>query len=58
LLRFNAAQLSLKVLPVDLDIDGYPVAILTLKKRVLNPLAGLFLDHVRTVAKSIAQSVE
>jgi DNA-binding transcriptional LysR family regulator len=58
LLRFNAAKLSLKVLPVDLDILGYPVAILTLKKRVLNPLAGLFLDHVRTVAKSIAQSLQ
>jgi DNA-binding transcriptional LysR family regulator len=36
LLRFNAAKLSLKVLPVDLQIHGYPVAILTLKNRVLS----------------------
>lgn len=54
LLQFNAAQLSLKVLPVDLTIKGYPVAILTLKNRVLSPLVGLFTDHVREVAKSIS----
>jgi DNA-binding transcriptional LysR family regulator len=56
LLRFNAAKLSLKVLPVDLQIPGYPVAILTLKNRVLTPLAGLFIEHAREVAKSLASS--
>jgi hypothetical protein len=54
LLRFNAARLSLKVLPVDLQIRGYPVAILTLKNRLLSPLAGIFLEHVRGVAKLAA----
>ncbi|HEX4556128.1 MAG TPA: LysR family transcriptional regulator [Xanthobacteraceae bacterium] len=54
LLVFNAAKLSLKILPVDLEIPGYPVAILTLKNRVLNPLVGLFIEHVRDVARSIA----
>jgi DNA-binding transcriptional LysR family regulator len=54
LLRFNAAKLLLKVLPVDLQIHGYPVAILTLKNRVLNPLVGFFIAHVRDVAKSAA----
>ena len=54
LLEFNTVKLSLKILPVDLHIPGYPVAILTLKNRVLNPLAGLFIEHVREIARSIA----
>ncbi len=56
LLRFNAAKLALKILPVDLQVHGYPVAILTLKSRVLSPLVALFLGHIRTVARSIAAS--
>ncbi len=56
LLRFNAAKFALKVLPVDLQIHGYSVAIVTLKNRVLSPLAGLFIEHVREVAKSIVAS--
>lgn len=53
-LRLNAGRHSLKVLPVDLPIRGYPVAILTLKNRVLSPLVALFIEHVREVAKSMA----
>jgi DNA-binding transcriptional LysR family regulator len=53
-LRLNAGRHSLKLLPIDLDIRGYPVAILTLKHRVLNPLAAFFIGHVREVAKSMA----
>jgi len=56
LVQFNAAKLSLKILPVDLQIKGYPIAILTLKDRVLSPLVGLFVEHVRKVARSIGQS--
>jgi DNA-binding transcriptional LysR family regulator len=56
LLRFNAAKFGLKVLQVDLQIRGYPVAILTLKNRVLSPLVGLFIEHVREVAQSIVAS--
>src|SRR5262249_23335002 len=56
LLRFNAARLSLKILPVDMEIHGYPVAILTLKNRVLSPLIALFIEQVRVVAKSIMSS--
>jgi hypothetical protein len=43
-------------LPVDLQIQGYPVAILTLKNRLLSPLVGLFLEHVRRMAWSITRS--
>ena len=53
LLRFNAANFGLKILPVDLQIDGYPVAILALRNRVLSPLVGLFIEHVRKVSQSI-----
>ena len=53
-LRLNAGRHSLKVLPVDLQIRGYPVAILTLKNRVLSPLVALFVEHIREVAKSMA----
>jgi DNA-binding transcriptional LysR family regulator len=56
LLRFNATKFGLKILRVDLPIHGYSVAILTLKDRVLSPLVGLFIEHVREVAKSIAAS--
>jgi DNA-binding transcriptional LysR family regulator len=53
-LRLNAGRYALKVLPIDLQIRGYPVAILTLKNRVLSPLVGFFIEHVREVAKSMA----
>jgi DNA-binding transcriptional LysR family regulator len=53
LLRFNAAKFGLKILPVDLQIDGYPVAILALRNRVLSPLVGLFIEHVREVSRSL-----
>jgi DNA-binding transcriptional LysR family regulator len=56
LLRFNTSQLALKVLPVDLHIRGYPVAILTLKNRALSPLVGLFIEQVYEVAKTVAAS--
>ena len=50
-LRLNAGRHALKMLPLDLQIRGYPVAILTLKNRVLSPLVGLFIEHVRQVAE-------
>jgi DNA-binding transcriptional LysR family regulator len=53
-LRLNAGRRSLKALPIDLQIPGYPVAILTLKNRVLSPVASLFIEHVRAIAKSMA----
>jgi DNA-binding transcriptional LysR family regulator len=51
LLHFNAERYALKILPVDLKIPSYPVAILTLKDRVLSPLVGLFVNHVRKIGR-------
>ena len=55
-LRYTATQSSLKILPIDLRIKPWPIAILTLKNRTLSPVVRLFLDNLRAVAKSIAAS--
>jgi DNA-binding transcriptional LysR family regulator len=54
MLHANAARYGLKVLPVDLPIRGYPVAILSLKNRELSPLVALFIEHIREFARSMA----
>lgn len=53
-LRFNAERFALKVLPVELPLRPWPVALVTLKNRVLNPVVQRFIDHVRTFTKSMA----
>jgi DNA-binding transcriptional LysR family regulator len=49
-LRFNASRFSLKVLPVDLAIPPWPVAIVTLKNRTASPVVQTFIDCIREVA--------
>ena len=53
MLGSNVARYSLKVLPVDMRIRGYPVAIVTLKNRILSPLVTPFLAQVRETAKTM-----
>lgn len=50
-LRFNAKQWSLKVLPIDLLVRPMPIAIFTLKNRTLSPVVQLFIDQAHKVAK-------
>jgi DNA-binding transcriptional LysR family regulator len=57
MLRSNAARYALKILPVDLEIRGYPIAILTLKNRASSPLVARFIAHVREFANSMAAPV-
>jgi hypothetical protein len=45
-----------KVLPIELPARPGPVGIITLKKRTLSPLAQLFIEHAREVAKPLANS--
>ena len=52
--RFQGANPLLKALPVELPTTSHPVAIMTLKNRTLSPLARLFIEHTRAVAKQIA----
>jgi DNA-binding transcriptional LysR family regulator len=47
-----AARMSLKVLPIKLPAREWPIVIVTLKNRTLNPVARLFLEHVRAGVRS------
>jgi DNA-binding transcriptional LysR family regulator len=49
---FQGRQPLLKALPIELPITLAPVAIITLKDRTLSPLARLFIEHTRAIAKS------
>jgi DNA-binding transcriptional LysR family regulator len=53
-MRLYADRFSLAVLPVDLPIRPWPVAIVTLKNRTLSPVVERFLDCTREVAKSFS----
>ena len=52
-LQLNADIYSLKKLPIDLQMQPWPVAIVALKNRTLSPTARLFIDCARDVAESI-----
>jgi hypothetical protein len=53
-LRYNGAASSVILLPVDLPIRYWPVAIVTLKGRTINPVVQTFIDCVRDVSKPLA----
>jgi DNA-binding transcriptional LysR family regulator len=50
-LRFSGDRLKLKVLPIQLPPARLPIGIVTLKNRTLSPVAQLFIEHAREVAK-------
>ena len=52
-LRFSDERSKVKVLPVELPLDRLPVGIATLKNRTLSPVAQLFADTARDVAKAL-----
>jgi DNA-binding transcriptional LysR family regulator len=54
-LRFPARRAELKVLPVELPMARRPNGIVTLKNRTLSPVAQLFIDCAREVAKPLAK---
>ena len=41
-LRYNTAASSLKLLPIDVAFRAWPVAVVTLKNRTLNPVVKTF----------------
>jgi hypothetical protein len=53
-LRYNGAASSVILLPVDLPIRSWAVAIVTLKGRTINPVVQTFIDCVRDVSKPLA----
>jgi DNA-binding transcriptional LysR family regulator len=55
LLRFGANLPPLKILPLDLPMPPLPVGIMTLKNRTVSPVAQLFIDCARELAKPLAK---
>ena len=53
-LKFPAARLPFKVLPVALPLPPVPIGVFSLKNRILSPVAQLFIEHAREVAKQLA----
>ena len=54
-LRFPTRRPELRVLPVEVPIACVPNGIVTLKNRTLSPVAHLFVDSARKVAKPLAK---
>jgi DNA-binding transcriptional LysR family regulator len=55
LLRFYRDRFAVKALPIELQIPPFSVAIVTLKNRTVSPVAGLFIDHARAVARPLVR---
>jgi DNA-binding transcriptional LysR family regulator len=53
-LQSNAALFGLKALPIKLPVRAFPVAVVTLKNRTLSPVAVLFIEALRKLAKGMA----
>ena len=54
-LRFSADKPAYKALSIELPIARRPIGVLTLKNRMLNPLAQCFIDCARDIAKPLAR---
>jgi DNA-binding transcriptional LysR family regulator len=55
MLRLSGKRLSLKALPVEFSIRPGPIGIVTLKNRTISPMAQLFIEYARKVAKPLAE---
>ena len=53
--RFSINRGDIKLLPVELPMARRPVGIVTLKNRTLSPVAQLFIENARELAKSLAK---
>jgi DNA-binding transcriptional LysR family regulator len=54
-LRVPTVRPPFKVLPVALPLPPVPIGVITLKNRSLSPVAQLFVEHAREVAKPMAR---
>jgi DNA-binding transcriptional LysR family regulator len=53
ILRLYADDMSLKELPIDLPPREWPIALVTLKNRMTNPVVRLFISQVREIFKTM-----
>jgi DNA-binding transcriptional LysR family regulator len=51
-LRSVTAQTWFKVLTVELRVQSPPIVMVTLNNRTLSPVVGLFIEHLRAVARA------
>jgi DNA-binding transcriptional LysR family regulator len=54
-LRLPTRHPEIKILPVELPTARVPIAVVTLKSRTLSPVAQLFIEAAREVAKPLAK---
>jgi DNA-binding transcriptional LysR family regulator len=54
-LPLYAERFGLKALPVKLPARPWPVAIVTLKNRILSPVVTLFIEHLRAFSKTLGR---
>jgi DNA-binding transcriptional LysR family regulator len=52
-LQFNADRFPIKVLPVNLAVNPWPVWLVTLKRKTPSPVVQTFIEHVRAVANPL-----
>jgi DNA-binding transcriptional LysR family regulator len=57
MVRQTADRSNLKILPIKLPKHDFPLAIVTLKRRMANPVAQLFIKHARSGLKATASSL-
>jgi DNA-binding transcriptional LysR family regulator len=55
MLKVPGRHPRLKALPIALPSTRAPIGIITLKGRTLTPLAQLFIENIRAIAKPMAQ---
>src|SRR5262249_59994766 len=55
LLHFGTNLPPLKILPVELPTPSLPVGIMTVRNRTISPVAQLFIDRARQLAKPLAR---
>jgi DNA-binding transcriptional LysR family regulator len=54
---FNTGRIGLKILPIKLPPLRFAAGIITVKGRTLSPLAELFIERAREIAKSITDPI-
>ena len=53
MMSIYARRMALKVLPIKLAVRKWPVVVATLKNRTLNPVAQMFIEHLRGGIKAL-----
>jgi len=56
MMKLYGFRLPVKVLPVKLPARAWPVALVMLKNRTPNPVARLFIEHLRAGMKSLGSA--